>query len=84
MVQLQFQDRVGQIMAQVVGSMRELDTRADAIARGEQPQIDAEAYMAQMVSTYTTDEQRRNHQTTAGSVPAPTLKVQGGSDIEFF
>lgn len=85
MVQLQFQDRVGQIMAQVVGSMSDLDTRAEAVARGEQPQIDAEAYMAQMVSTYTTDEQRRNHQTTAGSsVPAPTLKVQGGSEIEFF
>jgi hypothetical protein len=52
--------------------------------RGEQQQIDTQAYMAQMVSSYTTDEQRRNHQTTAGSVPAPTLKVQGGSDIEFF
>ncbi len=84
MVQLQFQDRVGQIMAQVVGSMRDLDERAGAVARGEQPQIDTAAYMAQMVSTYTTDEQRRNHQATAGSVPAPTLKVQGGSDIEFF
>lgn len=84
LVQLQFQDRVGQIMAQVVGSMRDLDERAGAVARGEQQQIDTAAYMAQMVSTYTTDEQRRNHQITAGSDPAPTLKVQGGSDVEFF
>ncbi|HEY5758667.1 MAG TPA: methyl-accepting chemotaxis protein [Steroidobacter sp.] len=84
MVQLQFQDRVGQIMAQVVGSMRDLDDRAGAVARGEQPQIDAQGYMAQMVSSYTTDEQRRNHHVSPGSAPAPTLKVQGGSDVEFF
>jgi methyl-accepting chemotaxis protein len=85
MVQLQFQDRVGQIMSQVVGSMRDLDERAEAVARGEQPQIDAAGYMAQMVSTYTTDEQRRNHHVSASSsAPAPTLKVQGGSDVEFF
>ena len=84
MVQLQFQDRVGQIMAQVVGSMRDLDGRAHAVACGEQSDIDAEGYMAQMVSTYTTDEQRRNHQANAPSAPPATLKVQGGQDIEFF
>jgi methyl-accepting chemotaxis protein len=84
MVQLQFQDRVGQIMAQVVGSMTDLQDRADAVARGEQQQIDLQTYMDRMISSYTTDEQRRNHQATAGNVPAPTLKVQGGSDIEFF
>lgn len=89
MVQLQFQDRVGQIMAQVVGSMRELDDRVSAVANGQQPALDAEAYMAQMVSSYTTDEQRRNHQSSAGhaiaaTAPPATLKVQGGSEIEFF
>lgn len=88
MVQLQFQDRVGQIMAQVVGSMRDLDDRAQAAANGDQSSIDAAAYMAQMVSTYTTDEQRRNHQVSAGQAgahPSPTtLKVQGGAEIEFF
>ncbi len=89
MVQLQFQDRVGQIMAQVVGSMRELDESARAVSNGEQSSIDATAYMAQMASTYTTDEQRRNHQASASpqdttSEPPATLKVQGGSDIEYF
>ena len=89
MVQLQFQDRVGQIMAQVVGSMCDLDDRANAVANGQEPAIDAEAYMAQMVGTYTTDEQRRNHhssaaQTSTASAPPATLKVQGGSDVEFF
>ncbi len=89
MVQLQFQDRVGQIMAQVVGSMRDLDDRVNAVANGQQLAIDAEAYMAQMVSTYTTDEQRRNHQASANhattaNAPSATLKVQGGSEIEFF
>jgi methyl-accepting chemotaxis protein len=89
MVQLQFQDRVGQIMAQVVGSMSDLDERANAVANGQQPAIDAAAYMAQMVSTYTTDEQRRNHLSSAShastaSAAPTTLKVQGGSDVEFF
>jgi methyl-accepting chemotaxis protein len=89
MVQLQFQDRVGQILAQVVTSMRDLDEGARAVSNGEESSIDAAAYMAQMASTYTTDEQRRNHQAstgqpaTGGEPPAP-LKVQGGSDIEFF
>ncbi|MBL8268458.1 methyl-accepting chemotaxis protein [Steroidobacter sp.] len=88
MVQLQFQDRVGQIMAQVVGSMRDLDERANAVASGTQASIDVEGYMAQMVSSYTTDEQRRNHQASGssnevGAAPV-TLKVQGGQDIEFF
>lgn len=85
LVQLQFQDRVGQIMAQVVSSMRELDQRATAVANGEHPvAVDASAYLAQMVSTYTTEEQRRNHRTIAASEPPATLKVQGGQDIEFF
>ncbi|WP_322110930.1 methyl-accepting chemotaxis protein [Steroidobacter gossypii] len=89
MVQLQFQDRVGQIMSQVVGSMRDLDQRASAVVRGEQPALDAEAYMTQMINTYTTDEQRRNHQsgishTGPVNEPTGTLKVQGGSDIEYF
>lgn len=89
MVQLQFQDRVGQIMAQVVGSMRDLDESARAVSNGEQSGIDAVAYMSQMASTYTTEEQRRNHQESAHpqettSEPPATLKVQGGSDIEYF
>lgn len=89
MIQLQFQDRVGQILAQVVGSMSDLDERTNAVAEGQRPSLDAAAYMAQMASTYTTDEQRRNHQSSAAqaspaSGPPATLKVEGGPDVEFF
>jgi methyl-accepting chemotaxis protein len=81
MVQLQFQDRVGQIMAQVVGSMRDLEERSSA----EHPPIDAEAYLAQMSSSYTTEEQRRNHQESAAhSVQPAVAAAQGASEIEFF
>lgn len=86
MVQLQFQDRVGQILAQVVTSMSELERRAIAAARGEQPPIDAAEYMAQMVRTYTTEEQRRNHQ--SDSLPSARVAQGGGqaaaAAIEFF
>lgn len=85
LVQLQFQDRVGQIMSQVVSSMRELDQRATADANGERSAaVDASAYLAHMANTYTTEEQRRNHRTIVASEPPATLKVQGGQDIEFF
>ena len=85
LVQLQFQDRVDQIMAHVVTSMRDLDQRAGAVANGEQPEIDAQDYMAQMVSTYTTAEQRRNHQAQhqVEQIPAKAAGA-GGQDIEFF
>lgn len=83
LVQLQFQDRVGQILAQVVSSMRDLDQRADAVANGELPAIDAREYMAEMVRTYTTEEQRRNHQ--AAPVAMAQGAGHGGSqEIEFF
>jgi methyl-accepting chemotaxis protein len=77
LVQLQFQDRVGQILAQVVAAMRDLQQRAGAAAAGEQPQLVAQEYLAQMARSYTTEEQRRNH---AGE-SAPAAQAQ---QIEFF
>jgi methyl-accepting chemotaxis protein len=50
LVQLQFQDRVGQILAQVVSTMNDLGT-----AKGTQE------HMQRMMRSYTTEEQRRNH-----------------------
>jgi len=64
LVQLQFQDRVNQILNQVVSSMvrltewaRDGAPPADADAR-----VRAHAFVAGMMSSYTTEEQRRNHQ----------------------
>jgi methyl-accepting chemotaxis protein len=62
LVQLQFQDRVGQILSQVVASMNDLTTQtAQSTSAAEAAQL-AAAHAQRMMSTYTTDEQRLNHQ----------------------
>jgi methyl-accepting chemotaxis protein len=66
LVQLQFQDRVGQILAQVVSTMDGLGT-----ARGTQE------HMQNMMRSYTTEEQRRNHQGLVTESVAP-------QDVTFF
>jgi methyl-accepting chemotaxis protein len=66
LVQLQFQDRTGQILAQVVSTMESLET-----AQG------AEEHMEKMMRSYTTDEQRRNHDGLASEAVAP-------QDVTFF
>jgi len=60
LVQLQFQDRVGQILAQVVSTMNDVRT-----AKG------AQEHMQKMMRSYTTEEQRRNHQGLAAEDVAP-------------
>ncbi len=83
LVQLQFQDRVGQIMSQVVSSMQDVQQNAGA-AVSTQPVRGAQDYLAQMSRTYTTEEQRRNHaQLAAQTEPAPLAAAAGGS-VEFF
>lgn len=74
LVQLQFQDRVGQILAHVVTTMRDLDQRSGNAGFTREA---AAEFMTQMERTYTTEEQRRNHQ----GVDAPSLQKQ---EIEFF
>jgi methyl-accepting chemotaxis protein len=66
LVQLQFQDRVGQILAQVVSTMNDVGT-----AQG------AQEHMQKMMRSYTTEEQRRNHQGLATDDVAP-------QDVTFF
>jgi len=66
LVQLQFQDRVGQILAQVVSTMNDVGT-----AKG------AREHMQKMMRSYTTEEQRRNHQGLATETVAP-------QDVTFF
>jgi methyl-accepting chemotaxis protein len=60
LVQLQFQDRVGQILAQVVSTMNDLGS-----ARG------AQEHMQKMMRSYTTEEQRRNHHGLTTDAVAP-------------
>jgi methyl-accepting chemotaxis protein len=66
LVQLQFQDRVGQILSQVVATMDGVRT-----AKG------AQEHMQNMMRSYTTEEQRRNHQGLATTDVAP-------QDVTFF
>ncbi len=66
LVQLQFQDRVGQILANVVATMNDVGT-----AKG------AREHMQKMMRSYTTEEQRRNHQGLATDSVAP-------QDVTFF
>lgn len=82
LVSLQFQDRVGQILAHIEGDISKLDTLLAnyeaSRAMGElHTPIDAVAWMEQLHSSYTTAEQRSNHDGSNGSENAE-------SEITFF
>jgi methyl-accepting chemotaxis protein len=68
LVQLQFQDRVSQILAQVVASMTDFSEQAVHSGAAATAQL-AREHADQMMSTYTTEEQRLNHEgVTAAAV----------------
>jgi methyl-accepting chemotaxis protein len=73
MVQLQFQDRVGQIMSHVVKSLGQMDESAapGASPMGAAEPAGSETHLSGMVQTYTTDEQRRIHDGAAAIAAAP-------------
>jgi len=73
LVQLQFQDRVGQILQNVVQDMGKFASRLD----GNPSAVDLERWMAELASTYTTSEQTAIHQGLSAELPAE-------SDITFF
>lgn len=74
LVQLQFQDRVSQILSHVERSMADLLEQPDGPStaapgpRTADNEAEARSYLDRMAQTYTTEEQRRNH---AGSALAP-------------
>jgi methyl-accepting chemotaxis protein len=59
LVELQFQDRVSQILSHVVSSIEQTSRDTDGCGLISAPR--AEERVAGMVSSYTTTEQRRNH-----------------------
>jgi methyl-accepting chemotaxis protein len=74
LVELQFQDRVSQILSQVVSSMERLCEQSADTVSGGIPSDRARQHAQEMMSTYTTDEQRRNHQGLApDAVAAPAV-----------
>jgi methyl-accepting chemotaxis protein len=61
LVQLQFQDRTSQILGQVIGAMDEVSTLQGSDT-GASPEDEARKCLERMAATYTTEEQRLNHQ----------------------
>ena len=76
LVQLQFQDRTSQILAQVVRAMNELESERAAASAGTHSAA-VRSHLEQMARTYTTDEQRHNHAGGAARGAAP-------QDVTFF
>jgi len=74
LVQLQFQDRVSQILSQVETSMQQMVSAASA-AGGENAA--AQSHLDAMRHSYTTEEQRRNHDGLAPASVTPR-------DVTFF
>jgi hypothetical protein len=68
---------VGQILAQVVSTMNELASQSGGSRQGASVSARAQEHMQRMMSSYTTEEQRRNHQGLETQTVAP-------QDVTFF
>lgn len=82
LVNLQFQDRVNQILGHVESDMARfrtlLESRRATLADGVVPEpVDVAAWLADMERGYTTTEQHNNHGGTQGGLPEE-------SDVTFF
>jgi methyl-accepting chemotaxis protein len=78
-VQLQFQDRVSQILSHVRENIARLPSWLDEQAQGDEPRVlDARSLLAELESTYAMAEERTLHKSTAK--PAP----QQAEEITFF
>jgi methyl-accepting chemotaxis protein len=75
LVQLQFQDRVGQILQHVVDSMRQAEELPDLTQHDgsvqEHVQQHVQQHLDKMARSYTTEEQRRLHRGLESQVVAP-------------
>jgi methyl-accepting chemotaxis protein len=70
LVQLQFQDRVGQILQHVVDSMQQAEELPDTADSGS-AQEHVQRHLDKMARTYTTEEQRRLHRGLESQAIAP-------------
>jgi methyl-accepting chemotaxis protein len=71
LVQLQFQDRTGQILQHVVDSMQQADESAANIEPDASVQEHVQRHLDKMARTYTTEEQRRLHSGLESQAVAP-------------
>jgi methyl-accepting chemotaxis protein len=77
LVQLQFQDRVGQILQHIVASMHQAQQLPATAAPGDSAREQVQEHLENMVRTYTTEEQRRLHNGLESQVIEP-------QDVTFF
>lgn len=79
LVNLQFQDRVSQILSHVRDNMHALHDHLLQVSQApdQTVAVDARQWLARMESTYATDEQRRTHR-------GETAAQQNSQDITFF
>jgi methyl-accepting chemotaxis protein len=70
LVQLQFQDRMSQILAHVVINMQQLREAELAAAEGDGSE-QSRAYLERMKESYTTEEQRQLHEGQAAQAVSP-------------
>jgi methyl-accepting chemotaxis protein len=71
LVQLQFQDRTGQILQHVVDSMRQAEELPEAVDADAGVQEHVQRHLDKMARTYTTEEQRRLHSGLESQAIAP-------------
>jgi methyl-accepting chemotaxis protein len=76
LVHLQFQDRVTQILMQAGASLRGLYARVNTRSATQGSEEQAREFLAGMATTYTTDEQRRNHEGGRMDQPAQAQNVE--------
>ncbi len=91
LVQLQFQDRVGQIMGHVQHSIQRLPevleaNRRDSDHAGRLQPLDATALLAELESSYAMREEREahGHATTGAARPGKAAATPAASEITFF
>jgi methyl-accepting chemotaxis protein len=77
LVQLQFQDRVGQILQHVVRSMQRAQSLPESAGSQSSAREQVQQHLESMMSSYTTDEQRQLHHGLGTQTAAP-------QDVTFF
>jgi len=77
LVQLQFQDRVGQILQHIVGSMQRARELPVSAGSGVSAREQIQQHLDSMMRSYTTDEQRQLHRGLGTQTAAP-------QDVTFF
>jgi methyl-accepting chemotaxis protein len=80
MLNLQFQDRVGQILGVIGGDIARLRDTVHSAQALPAPEI----WLAEMSRHYTMDDQRVVHDRTPASAAAAPAKAQAAESVEFF